>query len=663
MISVKTVFSQDVSYYKKLAQTSTDPQMKLTALDSIISLEGKEDPQTFIKNSFAYIEFAKELDSVEAAAKKMIGVSYTLTSITNQPKTVVRKIDELLARKYRISDSFLLGSLYLKRGGANYRLDLEEATKDYEKAIEVYTQKDSIYKADAYLFNGQAYSNLGEFVPAGENFHKALAYFEALEDYEYMVFAQQGITNMYSLNGFYEKAGAERQKNIQKIKELGLTHHLPVMYYNQSLDFKKLGKPHQQLEYLLKAYHTIKDLDHTSEGNNLLDRFYIYNKLIEYYIQNEDLKEAEKYYKEAESIHDPTITDLIYLSHYSEIVAKYNLAKGAIEKALEFSEKKLEAAKSLKYDEDIIEAKKLLSEIYLAKGNYKKSLELKIAYETLKDSIYNNTTANSLAYYQTLYETEKKEHEIIAKNSNIELLEKDNDAARKRLIFISLALILFFGLILLYRNRLQLKNKKLLQEKYSQELLISQEEERKRISKDLHDGIGQQLLLIKNKLIRNEDPDTIKMVEEAIEEVRGVSRDLHPFQLQELGITKAIEMTLTQIDENTTLFISSEIENIDHIFDKKQEVNLYRIVQESLNNVLKHAKAEASKVTLKKELGFIILEIKDNGIGFDFTEKYQNLKSLGLKTLLERTKFLNGQMKITSKKGQGTTLEFRFPTL
>ena len=418
LISVKTVFSQDVSYYKKLAQTSTDPQMKLTALDSIISLEGKEDPQTFIKNSFAYIEFAKELDSVEAAAKKMIGVSYTLTSITNQPKTVVRKIDELLARKYRISDSFLLGSLYLKRGGANYRLDLEEATKDYEKAIEVYTQKDSIYKADAYLFNGQAYSNLGEFVPAGENFHKALAYFEALEDYEYMVFAQQGITNMYSLNGFYEKAGAERQKNIQKIKELGLTHHLPVMYYNQSLDFKKLGKPHQQLEYLLKAYHTIKDLDHTSEGNNLLDRFYIYNKLIEYYIQNEDLKEAEKYYKEAESIHDPTITDLIYLSHYSEIVAKYNLAKGAIEKALEFSEKKLEAAKSLKYDEDIIEAKKLLSEIYLAKGNYKKSLELKIAYETLKVSIYNNTTANSLAYYQTLYETEKKEHEIIAKNSN-----------------------------------------------------------------------------------------------------------------------------------------------------------------------------------------------------------------------------------------------------
>lgn len=153
------------------------------------------------------------------------------------------------------------------------------------------------------------------------------------------------------------------------------------------------------------------------------------------------------------------------------------------------------------------------------------------------------------------------------------------------------------------------------------------------------------------------------MVEHAIEDVRSISRNLHPFQLQELGITKAIEMTINQIDENTTLFISSEIDNIDHIFDKKQEVNLYRIVQESLTNIVKHAQAEAGKVTLKRSLQGISLVIRDNGIGFDFTEKYQNLRSLGLKTLLERTKFLKGQMKVTSKKNKGTILEFFFPTV
>ncbi|HAT63139.1 MAG TPA: hypothetical protein DCS66_00860 [Flavobacteriaceae bacterium] len=653
-------FAQNIEYYKKIVETTSNKTEKLVALDSIISMEGRKDVDQFVKSCEAYIELAKELDSVEAATKKMIGISYTLTSITNQPEKARRMIDELLARKYKINDSFLLGSLYLKRGGANYRLDLEEATEDYKKAIETFSDKDSLYKADAYLFSGQAYSNLGKFVPAGENYRKAYEYFEALKDYEYMVFAQQGITTMYSMNGFYDKAKEEREKNIQKLKELGLEKNIPIMYYNQALDYKKMGKRNLQIEYLLKAYDYIKN----DVNNNIIlaDRTYVYSKLIGYYIEEGDLTEAKKYLDLVQENHDPNSKDLLYSSHYSEIMARYNLALGNNASALQFGETKLEAAKTMRYEEDIMYAEELLSEIYARMGDFENALAFKNSSQTLKDSLYNNSTANSLAYYQTLYETEKKESELIAKNASIQLLEKDNEASQRRLIFITFSLILFFGFVFLYRNRMQLKNKKILQEKFSQELLVSQEEERKRISKDLHDGLGQQLLLIKNKVVKNNDNEAKNLVETAIEEVRGISRDLHPFQLQELGITKAIEMTLSQIDENTTLFISSEIDNIDNIFDKRQEINIFRIVQESLSNIIKHANAEASKVTLKRNLHSIILEIKDNGIGFDFSEKYQNIKSMGLKTLLERTKFLNGQMKVTSKKNQGTTIEFIFPT-
>ncbi|MCB0456539.1 MAG: ATP-binding protein [Flavobacteriaceae bacterium] len=654
-----TCFSQDLEHYKKIFESTSSTTEKLVALDSILSIEGKGDIERFVENSERYIELAKEIDSIEAAAKKMIGLSYTLTSIVNQPEKVRRMIDELLARKYRIKDSFLLGSLYLKRGGANYRLDLEEATKDYQKAIETFTEKDSIYKADAYLFNGQAYSNLGKFVPAGENYKKAYQYFEALKDYEYMVFAQQGITTMYSMNGFYDKAKMERDKNIQKLKDLGLEKNIPVMYYNQALDYKKMGKKKLQIEYLLKAYDYLKN---DLENKVLLaDRTYVFTKLIEYYIEDGNLAEAKKYFDIVQKAHDPNTKDLLYISHYHEILANYNLALGNYDLAQKSAEEKWNAAKAMKYEEDIMTSEELLSKIYAAKGDYKSALQYKNSSEKLKDSLYNTSTANSLAYYQTLYETEKKESELLAKNVNIQLLEKDNQAARRRLLFISLSLLLFFGLVFLYRNRVQLKNKKLLQEKFSQELLVSQEEERKRISKDLHDGLGQQLLLIKNKVVQNNDSDTKTLVESAIEEVRGISRNLHPFQLQELGITKAIEMTLSQIDENTALFISSEIDNIDHIFDKRQEVNIFRIIQEALNNIIKHANAEASKVTLKRNSNTVFLEVKDNGIGFDFSEKYQDMKSLGLKTLLERTKFLNGQMKVTSKKNLGTTLEFNFP--
>jgi signal transduction histidine kinase len=267
----------------------------------------------------------------------------------------------------------------------------------------------------------------------------------------------------------------------------------------------------------------------------------------------------------------------------------------------------------------------------------------------------------SLAYYQTLYETEKKEKELFTKNANIAQLEHTNSSFRKLMLFISIATLLTFGIILLYRNQLHHKKKKILQEEFSQNLLASQELERKRISKDLHDGLGQRLLVLKNKLVANGDEDSKKMVDTTIEEVRSISRDLHPFQLQELGITKAIEHTLTQIDENTTLFISSEIENIDNLFTQEQEVNIYRIVQESLSNTIKHANAEASKVSIKKLSNSVIMTIRDNGIGFDFSEKLHNIKSLGLKTLLERTKFLNGKMKVHSKKAAGTLIEFQFP--
>ena len=109
------------------------------------------------------------------------------------------------------------------------------------------------------------------------------------------------------------------------------------------------------------------------------------------------------------------------------------------------------------------------------------------------------------------------------------------------------------------------------------------------------------------------------------------------------------------------MFISAEIDNIDNLFDNNQEVNLYRIVQEALSNIVKHAKAEAGKVIIKKELNILRMTIKDNGAGFDFNDKVQSVSSLGLKTLLERTRFLNGQMKIQSKASKGTTLEFQIP--
>ena len=660
-----TLLGQRIEDYMITADTASDPLDRLVAMDSVTSMSYRKDNDTFVSYCIDYIELARELDSIEAAARKVISLGYTLTVVKNDPARTLKIVDGVLMHKYKIDDPSILGRVYLKRGGANYRLDLSEAVLDYQKAIEsfksipVFTHRDSLYLADAYLFNGQAYSNLNQFVPAGENYKNAYQLFETLGDYEYMFYAQQGITIMYSMNGFLEKAISEREKNISKIEELKLDHHLLTEYYNQALDYKKLGDRAQQKEFLLKAAERLRKPKTGKQDGS--DPMYIYSALIEFYCEDRDFDTAADYVEMMEENWKNSGQDLLGESHYNRGQSTYYFAVKDYDNALTYGLKRLENAIALDYGDDIIDAHSSLADIYEARGEYKKSLENKNAYSRLKDSIYNKSTANSLAYYQTLYETEKQEKELVAKNSSIQLLEKDNEAFRKLIVFSSVSLFLLFGMILLYRNQLHLKNKKRLQERFSQDLLVSQEEERMRISKDLHDGLGQRLLVIKNRLISSDDSETRSMVDTTIEEVRAISRDLHPFQLQEMGITKAIEHTLRQIDENTTLFSAAEIDNIDDLFSAEQEVNIYRIVQESLSNIIKHASAEAGKVSIKKLANAITISIRDNGTGFDFSEKVRNVKSLGLKTLLERTKFLNGQMRVESSRNTGTSIEFQFP--
>lgn len=646
--------SQDIQHYRSIADTTHNATLKLEALDSVISKSRNIDDDSFIVFSIQYINFAIKNDQVENAAKKAMNLQYVLTSKKNDPRKAITIIDEVLANKYKIKDSFLLGGLYLKRGGANFRINYTEAIKDYTKALENFGKKDSLYAADTYLFRGQAYSTLGKFVPAGEDFKLAYNYFEALKDYEYMQYAQQGNITMYSMNGFYDKAKKERDLLIEKLKELKLDKHLAMTYYNQAVDYRKQGNKKLQLIQLLKA-------DSLMFENSSINYIVIHTSLANFYSDDYELEKAEKQLTGLDKKLDIIEGDLLAESYYFGAKAKYYEKIEDYEQALYYANKKIKTSNSLKHEEDKMEAHLLLSDIYYKQEEYKNSLDNKNRYIEIKDSIFNQSSANSLAYFQTLYETEKKEKELVEKNTNIQLLEKDNKTFKKVSLFVGIALALLFGILILYRNQKELKNISNLHEKFSQDLLQSQESERVRISKDLHDDLGQKLLIIKNQLINSGNEETKVLVEDTIDDVRTISRDLYPFQLQELGITKAIEHTITQIDENTTLFISSEIENIDNLFKKDQEVNIYRIIQESLSNIIKHAKAQASKVSITKLKDSIIISIKDNGVGYNFSEKYKETNSLGLKTLLERTKFLNGQMKVHSKKGDGTLIEFTFP--
>lgn len=647
--------AQSLEYYIEVSKSSSNTYERLLALDSVVSKSFPLVSELFIEYSIKYADLAKEIDSVEAAATKVINVQDVLVNTTKNPKKAIDIINSVLLQKNKIKDSFLLGDLYFKKGKAYSKLDLELALVNYDEALLNFPLSDRDRRMLTYLYRGQANSFLGNVIAAGVDYNRAYSYYESIEDADNMLLAQQSKISMLSLHGFYDLARDERAGLIEKLIELDRTEILAVEFFNQSLDYEKTGNRELQIQFLLKA-----DALQIDSKNDIM-YINIHSKLLAYYSSNNELKKAREQLALLDIFSIQDSEDVFSELRYSDAKSRYLMAKGDLDASLDYAQITLKNAISLGVQNEIMIGYLLLSQIYNKNRDYKLSLENMNQYSKMRDSLYYDSAANSLLYYQSRFDIQEKEKERTKKTLANRLEKKDSETFNNLAFFVSLAIMLLFGIMLLYRNRQNLSNKKNLQEVFSQKLLVSQERERRRISKDLHDGIGQQLLLIKNKLTRIGDQETKEMVDITIDEIRNITRDLHPFALQELGITRAIEHTLQRIDENTTLFISSEVDNIDDLFSPEEEVNIYRIVQESLNNIIKHANAEASKVLVKRYAENITIFIKDNGVGFDFPEKYQDKKSLGLKTLLERTKFLKGQMKVVSKKENGTLMEFKFP--
>lgn len=232
------------------------------------------------------------------------------------------------------------------------------------------------------------------------------------------------------------------------------------------------------------------------------------------------------------------------------------------------------------------------------------------------------------------------------------------------LVLAALAVTLVIGLI--YRSRVShLRDIAEAKTKFSQQLIESQEAERKRIASELHDGLGQSLVVIKNRAMLGlkKGDDKVRVVKEldrisesasqALDEVREITNNLRPQLLDRLGLTKAINSMLKKFAD--VIAIKSEIDSIDNIFGGSEEIGVYRIVQEAMNNVIKHSGATEALVKIKRTESRVSITIEDNGNGFET----ENVKSggFGLIGLRERTGLLNGEYSIESKIGQGTSIQ------
>ncbi|HYV10191.1 MAG TPA: two-component regulator propeller domain-containing protein [Pyrinomonadaceae bacterium] len=211
------------------------------------------------------------------------------------------------------------------------------------------------------------------------------------------------------------------------------------------------------------------------------------------------------------------------------------------------------------------------------------------------------------------------------------------------------------------------------QQAFARQLIESQEQERKRIAAELHDSLGQNLLIVKNRaqlgqLAAQGVPEfleefdwIVNSASQSIEEVRQIAQNLRPYHLDRLGLTKALEVMIEKVAATTRIRFVSELVPLDYLFDKDDAITLYRVFQESLNNIIKHANASEVHIGIERLTESITLTIHDNGRGFSPVDAVAKLSGFGLVGIAERVRMLQGEWQINSKPGQGTTVTIRLP--
>lgn len=354
---------------------------------------------------------------------------------------------------------------------------------------------------------------------------------------------------------------------------------------------------------------------------------------------------------------------------YSSLGAIYEENKDYAQ-AIKYYEKSIELCKQTGYKNGQKIALELLSSLYLKTNDINNAYKYLKESIVIKDSIINTASEQKIAELQTLYETEKKKQEIAQQALKI---------SRKNILLFALVfviILLFIAFIFFYNKKKNEQERKLQEELIKEEekrtkaILESEDNERQRLARELHDGVGQLLTATKlnlntlqqhlnndNKTLQN----SLEILDDSIKEIRNISHNMVPDVLLKYGLTKAIQDFTDRI--NQTKKINIEFECIgcnENNLDDTSKLMLYRIVQESVNNTLKYANASQLNIQLSTDDTEISLLMEDNGVGFNVEDAIEK-NGIGLKNMKLRTDYLKGKLDISSSPKYGTTILIVIP--
>lgn len=598
--------------------------------------------------------------------------------------------------------------------------DSVEAWKYHREIVRIADETgNDLYLGQAHMLAGSLH--ISEPVKAIAEYEKAVAYFSKLPDNRRAMLsmaatviniglAHYNATDYKSAIDYYLKAEQIYLQHDPQNADLG------VLYTNLSITYGTLNRYDDALKFAKKGYDRAKK---GKDPNFLMSAYYSYggnlvnakrdgvlgvlildsakhmavrlNNL--YYIYSADLMTAMHYYnaKQYRKAIEYYNNNLAFAQKYNSAPdignSFLNIASCLAELKLtrEASAHLDSAAKYL--DLSTISVSKQMwyetsAEVLKQKGDFAKAFAFKDSVGVIKDSLYQADNLRQFEFRQARYNYEKKQAEIVKLEADKKLQELSiRQKNMLNYILIGAAVILVVVSILSYRNY---KQKQELQQQRITELetekqlaateavLKGEEQERTRLAKDLHDGLGGMLSGIKygfntmkeNLIMTSENRQAFErsmdMLDSSIKELRRVAHNMMPEALVKFGLDTALRDYCNDIKQNTDLDVTyTSIDLADANPDQTTSITIYRIVQELVNNTLKHGAATKAIVQVTRTGDHFAITVEDDGKGFD-TAILKQSKGIGWTNIQHRVEFLKGKLDVHSGPGKGTSVYIEF---
>ncbi len=568
-----------------------------------------------------------------------------------------------------------MANCYLEKGQFEKAKMLFKQSLPYcQKAIHKPEQKISLWHmrmAIPYMYENGADSALYYLQKAGQ-----LA--KAQKDYTTLIKVNANIGAMYNSKSQSKRAINYLREAEHMAVSQNITSDLPLIYSNLTVAYYNNNDTLNNT-----VYYGLKALDYSRQFNNLRIQRLVLSALGSYYVRIKQYSRAKQYYRQSLDLSDTTNRFSTFGIHYGLAAAHYQLQEW--DKAAQYADTALNLIHSTDSKNTSLASLYLLrAKIDKVLGNNNGAYHFMEQYANLNDSLNKLERNRALDQLEVSYQSARKDKNLMLKNLQI---ARQQASLRKRNAWITgitvgaVALASTSLLLLsLYRNQ---KQKEKLQSEQWHNLqkdveinelkaaIQGQENERTRIARELHDGIASQLmtvrlsvfsLLERNSMVPGEDILPIyQQVKDAADELITVAHNLIPDALKEHGLATAVKLLCDKVRQQAQIDIQLEIATEIPRFAAEQELSCYRIIQELIQNVLKHAKATTCLVQLSIWKDVLYITVEDNGIGIHITD--QQLTGLGMKNIRERVTALSGTITIDTGEKSGTSVYIECPVM